>query len=304
MVVQCNSRASEDLLTFTPKEPEYAIEQKISKRINNSEFGDCGYIANGEFGVLEDLTAEGAGRKYLCCLKESQPLRLICPFFRPTEATFVRFSKILNRKVFDRTNSALSNVSRKNMSVLNRANVHLVQQFPGCNTNFLSQLVIDWTRSGQTVLVTGWHIDEAYSSLAMLNLNVIKVIAQTEEKVVTTSKPQVFCTVINGCASDLFKNVTFTRAVILQANSIPEYSCLLAVAKGCKKVVLIGDSSLPTPLTTSPLVKSKGSTISLFQRLLNDGYPISTYSNTCVLYRQPFLEFLNEHFYQGRLQPA
>jgi len=172
-------------------------------------------IAPGEFGLLEDLTSEGTERKFLCCIKECQPIRIICPFFRPSVATFVRFHKLLNRKIFDRTNSALSSVSRKNMSVLSRSNAYLVWQYPSCSTNFLSQLVLDWTRNGHTVLVTGWNIDEPYNVLASLNLNIIKVTSTTEEKTVTSTKPQVYCTVINGCASDIFKNVTFTRAVIL-----------------------------------------------------------------------------------------
>lgn len=148
-------------------------------------------------------------------------MRIVCPFFRPSEATFVRFTKLLNRKVFDRTNSALSNVSRKNISVLNRSNVHLVWQYPGCSLNFIPQAILDWTRAGHTVLVTGWHVDQAFELLAPLNLNIIRVTSKTDEKTIATAKPQVFCTTIYGCASDLFKNVTFTRALVLQANAIP-----------------------------------------------------------------------------------
>lgn len=288
--MQSSSKTSEEHLSFTPKESDYALEQKISRRVNISEFGEIPQIAPGEFGVLEDLSS--SGRSYLCCIKECQPIRMICPFFRPSEATFVRFTKLLNRKVFDRTNSALSNVSRKNMSVLNRSNVHLVMQYPSCSTNFLSQLMLDWTKTGQTVLLTGCNIDEAYNNLTTFNLNIIKVTSKTEEKTITSTKPQVFCTCIYGCASDIFKNVTFTRAVILQANAIPEYTSLLALSKGCRKVVLVGDSKQPPPSTFSPLAKSKGSCISLFQRLLDEGYPVSAYSDCCSL-PPPIQLFLN-----------
>lgn len=43
---------------------------------------------------------------------------------------------------------------------------------------------------------------------------------------------------------------------------------LLPLAKGCKKVVLVGDPQLPGPLVMSPFAKSKGMGISLFDRLI------------------------------------
>jgi hypothetical protein len=91
----------------------------------------------------------------------------------------MKFTKLLNRKVFDRIGSAISNVARKNMSVLSRSNVHLVWQYPGCSLNFINQIVIDWVRSGNTVLIVASNMDEVFVHLSALGFNVVKVTVKT-----------------------------------------------------------------------------------------------------------------------------
>jgi hypothetical protein len=69
----------------------------------------------------------------------------------------------------------------------------------------------------------------------------------------------------------------------------------------CKKLVLVGDTQLPQPTIISPLVKSKGAVISLFERLLNEGYPLTTYSNQSILH-PPLVEWISNRFYGSRLK--
>lgn len=75
---------------------------------------------------------------------------------------------------------------------------------------------------------------------------------------------------------------------------------LLPLAKGCKKVVLVGDPHLPGPIVMSPFAKSKGMGISLFGRLVKEGHQLSNYSNQSKLHPS-ISNWISTSFYSGEL---
>jgi hypothetical protein len=108
-------------------------------------------IAPGEFGLLQSIYDEGELR--ICCLKEYNPIRIVCPSLKITEPTPYRFIKLTNRKLFDKLSSAALNVSKKNRSLLSKLNTHLIWHYPTCNRNYIVHIVLDWVKNGHVVLI-------------------------------------------------------------------------------------------------------------------------------------------------------
>ncbi len=67
----------------------------------------------------------------------------------------------------------------------------------------------------------------------------------------------------------------FHKIIIDDAQRVPELISLLALAKGCKKVYLIGDDNMPN--SKKSIFQSETANLSLFSRLAKEGKKKQTF---------------------------
>lgn len=93
----------------------------------------------------------------------------------------------------------------------------------------------------------------------------IKILEKTMKK-----SRVILCTPLE-ISSRMFKNSSFNRVILDDANAIEENMAISALTSHCQKIVLLGDSQETVFFTNKIISVSKGYNISLFHRLLSKG---------------------------------
>eukprot|EP00835_Amoeboradix_gromovi_P000478 NODE_17_length_41373_cov_0.337016.p2 type:complete len:879 gc:universal NODE_17_length_41373_cov_0.337016:8591-5955(-) len=122
---------------------------------------------------------------------------------------------------------------------------------------------------------------------------------QVERKIL--EEADVICCTCVGAGDPRLGRMTFETVVIDEATQATEPESLIPLIMGCKRAVLIGDHEQLPPVIMSKTVAKAGLTVSLFERLVKNGFkPLMLQ----IQYRMhPGLsEFPSNMFYEGNLQ--
>eukprot|EP00392_Amoebophrya_sp_AT5.2_P000598 g599.t1 len=105
---------------------------------------------------------------------------------------------------------------------------------------------------------------------------------------------------VAGSRDVLNFGAAFESVVIDEAAQGVEVSTLVPLQAGCKRLILVGDPKQLPATVFSGIAKQKGYDRSLFQRLMEDGYPVEHLS---MQYRMhpAISEFPSQAFYEGLL---
>ncbi|RHZ52425.1 hypothetical protein Glove_461g59 [Diversispora epigaea] len=109
----------------------------------------------------------------------------------------------------------------------------------------------------------------------------------------------IFATCV-GCGTTLLDKKKYDFVIVDEASQVAEPTCLIPLAKDCDRFVLVGDHKQLRPFCL-PMAEVVGYSISLFERMNNNNYPI------CLLDTQYRMhpgisEFPNVYFYDGKLE--
>ena len=122
---------------------------------------------------------------------------------------------------------------------------------------------------------------------------------QIERKIL--EEADVICCTCVGAGDPRLNKMKFETVVIDEATQATEPESLIPLVLGCKRAVLIGDHEQLPPVIMSKQVAKAGLTVSLFERLVKNGFKPSMLQ---IQYRMhPGLsEFPSNMFYEGNLQ--
>ncbi|CAG8483906.1 5460_t:CDS:2 [Diversispora eburnea] len=109
----------------------------------------------------------------------------------------------------------------------------------------------------------------------------------------------IFATCV-GCGTTLLDKKKYDFVIVDEASQVAEPTCLIPLAKDCARFVLVGDHKQLRPFCL-PMAEIVGYSISLFERMNNNNYPI------CLLDTQYRMhpgisEFPNVYFYERKLR--
>lgn len=114
---------------------------------------------------------------------------------------------------------------------------------------------------------------------------------------------KIIFTTCTGAALGLLRKLTFAYVIVDEASQITEPNCLIVLAKGCQKVVLVGDHVQLRPNVT-PLGEAYGCDMSLFERLYREPDVTGvakTMLDTQYRMHPEIARFPSKRFYEERL---
>eukprot|EP01017_Pseudomicrothorax_dubius_P016975 TRINITY_DN1922_c0_g2_i10.p1 TRINITY_DN1922_c0_g2~~TRINITY_DN1922_c0_g2_i10.p1 ORF type:complete len:385 (+),score=50.51 TRINITY_DN1922_c0_g2_i10:29-1183(+) len=111
----------------------------------------------------------------------------------------------------------------------------------------------------------------------------------------------VICCTCSASLDERLRHLRFDVVIMDEASFATEPLCLQAFCQGAKRVVLIGDPKQLRPIVISKSALAEGLGVSMFERLMNRGYPIQTLN---IQYRMSptISSFPLQYFYKDRLQ--
>jgi regulator of nonsense transcripts 1 len=186
---------------------------------------------------------------------------------------------------------------------------------PGCGkTTTAVEIVLEWLRQSTIPIlaITSNHtgLDQLHGEFQKAGIKCTKIGA-TKEGVDLTQRllmlrksvtdAQVICATVNTCTNEVLNGMKFTRVLIDGASDLSELETLVPITRQCSQLVLLGDHKQTGPHALSSVARSKGISISLFERLARSGVkPIFL----AVQHRMhPTLAMFPSHqFYSNNLQ--
>lgn len=217
------------------------------------------------------------------------------------------------------------NVSQK--KALQQASSQLVtviQGPPGTGKMITTiEIILEWLRQSslQILLCAATNItaDKLHAELGKVDVSSVRVGPGYENIDLKNKQPlpsfgprneglvkmvrqaQVICTTCNGCVSELLKDASFARIIIVEASQIVETTCLLPIVKGCQQLVLIGDQKCLAPTVVSTWAQSQGMCVSLFERLIKQGVQ-PQFLKTQYQMHPSLTIFPSYHFYNNTIE--
>mmetsp|Transcript_18121 Transcript_18121/g.25403 ORF Transcript_18121/g.25403 Transcript_18121/m.25403 type:complete len:528 (+) Transcript_18121:826-2409(+) len=110
----------------------------------------------------------------------------------------------------------------------------------------------------------------------------------------------VICATCCGVGKDILKHLRFLYVLVDEATQVTEPELLIAISRGCRQLVLVGDPCQLEPTVLSDLAR-KNLTVSLFDRLVQNGVP-SSLLDTQYRMHPAISEFPSSTFYGGKLK--
>ncbi|KOO36080.1 tRNA-splicing endonuclease positive effector [Chrysochromulina tobinii] len=113
----------------------------------------------------------------------------------------------------------------------------------------------------------------------------------------------VCCTTMSAGSSTMMKGLTFEGVLVDEATQATEASTLVALMRGARQLVLLGDQCQlpPTTLSRAPPGTSLDASLSLFTRLVHDGVP-PLMLDTQYRMHPALSQLPSDLFYGGRLR--
>lgn len=162
---------------------------------------------------------------------------------------------------------------------------HLVRQLASNQKNELYKLQL---------------LKDVQGELSLKDERRYKSLKRAAEKAILQNA-DVICTTCTGCGDPRLKDFRFRQVLIDEATQATEPECMIALVRGAKQVVLVGDHQQLGPVVACKKAANAGMARSLFERLILLGIrPVRLE----VQYRMhPALsEFPSNMFYEGSLQ--